>query len=535
MAKSQPFYASCSGGLALHMSKFDLLTNPGLAIRLRNFEISLKGGYRRINGFELFGGESSTRPNSDHSVYGVYPYALGLVAVVGSGVYYSEDGISWIQVNRNAPTGLTETNLALAAELDRPDQSQAQFVLARGTDGYTTLDYGVLYIASGNAKLAHFHIDGTGSGRTFHYFEISTPSTAKWMAEVDQHLCIVEDSSSSTRSTVHYSNTSDFDDFTGVGSGSIAVTKNIEGIKSFRNTLYVFSQNGITKIENLNDPSSTTATDVADRLGCISGYSIAEIGGDLIFLSMDGLRSVAATTRIDDVELGNVAPGITPLLQEFTAEINSYIVSSCVISSKNQYRIFFMDTGSNARGFCGTLVTNNDGSRGYQWSELRDIDVRSITCGPDIYGNQVTYHGDDFGHIFRHDYGNSFNGNKIRAEWRSPDTHLGDLGMRKTLLYIKPSITREDELDLKLAISFEDNNTRIRGPSPIDIVNSDGAYLIGEAIIGSFIFGGAIQTLDKINLQGSGNTVAFTFYSNNTTAPYTLNGYHLEFIPSGRR
>ncbi len=535
MARSQPFYASCNGGLALHLSKFDLLDNPGVALRLRNFEVSLKGGYRRINGYLALGGDDATRPATETPVYGVYPYALGAVAVVDDGIYYSEDGITWLQINKDASTGEVEAALISASELVRPNQGQAQFVLAKGTDGYADNPYGVLYIATGADKLAHFHIDGVGGGRTFHYFEISTPSSAKWIAEVDQHLCVVEDVDVADPNNIHYSNTADYDGFSGTGSGTIAVTKDIEGIKAFRNTLYVFSESGISKILNLNDPDNIAAVDVTDKLGCISGYSIQEIGGDLVFLSLDGLRSVAATERIDDVELGNVAPGISSLITPFASNINSYNVSSVVIASKNQYRLFFINSNSVGQGFCGTLVTNTDGSRGYQWSELRDLDVRSISSGPGATGDEVTYHGDDFGNIFIHDVGDSFNGSKIRAEWKAPDTHLGDFGMRKTLNYIKPSITKEGIISIRLSASFEDNNPNILAPAPILIANSEGVYQFGSAVFGQALFGVASQTLDRVNLQGSGNTVSFTFYSDDTNAPYIINGYHLEFTPSGRR
>ena len=57
---------------------------------------------------------------------------------------------------------------------------------------------------------------------------------------------------------------------------------------------------------------------VAENVGCLSGYSIQEIGGDLIFLAPDGLRTVAGTARIGDVELGTVSKAIQPILQHCT-------------------------------------------------------------------------------------------------------------------------------------------------------------------------------------------------------------------------
>ena len=47
--------------------------------------------------------------------------------------------------------------------------------------------------------------------------------------------------------------------------------------------------------------------EVAKNVGTIAHHSIQELGGDLIFLAADGLRTVAGTERIGDVELGTIS------------------------------------------------------------------------------------------------------------------------------------------------------------------------------------------------------------------------------------
>ena len=51
MAASQPYTVACAGGLVKATNQIDLLKTPGVATDLRNFEVSIEGGYRRINGF----------------------------------------------------------------------------------------------------------------------------------------------------------------------------------------------------------------------------------------------------------------------------------------------------------------------------------------------------------------------------------------------------------------------------------------------------------------------------------------------------
>ena len=69
MAASQPFGLSCRGGLNTNLNQLEMLSQPGQAVKLRNFEVDPDGGYRRISGFSQFG--DGTRPNSSNDVFGV--------------------------------------------------------------------------------------------------------------------------------------------------------------------------------------------------------------------------------------------------------------------------------------------------------------------------------------------------------------------------------------------------------------------------------------------------------------------------------
>ena len=55
MARGQPYTVACEGGLVTASNQIDLLRSPGVATALQNFEVSVEGGYRRINGFTKFG------------------------------------------------------------------------------------------------------------------------------------------------------------------------------------------------------------------------------------------------------------------------------------------------------------------------------------------------------------------------------------------------------------------------------------------------------------------------------------------------
>ena len=286
----------------------------------------------------------------------------------------------------------------------RTGQGQISFAMFEGAGQ----DYGEIIIADGANKPFSFRMEGTGalSSRTFFTKEITVTGT-KGVTHVtshDHHLIAagVEDN----ENTVYYSVYNDPNDFTGAGAGSVTISDKVVGIRGFREDLIVFCENSLHKLVNINDSNNIRIDPIAENVGCLSGYSIQEIGGDLIFLAPDGLRTVAGTARIGDVELGTVSKAIQPLVTDLANDINSYTISSMVHRDKSQYRLFYTDatvTASQQRGIVGTLRPN-----GFEWSETRGIEVTEIGAGFNEVGVEEHYHGSTTGYIYIHDSGNDF-------------------------------------------------------------------------------------------------------------------------------
>ena len=535
MAASQPFTVACDGGLVKSANSIDLLRTPGVARELRNFEVSTEGGYRRINGYAKFGGGSAVQPTGGTAtILGVFPYADGVIVTVGTNIYFSNTGTSWLQINRSSVSGSGDNHTAFTGRsvLARTGQGQCQFVLFEGPD----YDYGEVIIADGANKLYSFRMEGTGAltSRTFFAEEITVTGTkhVKYITIHDHHLIAagVEDN----LSTVFYSVYNDPNNFTGTGAGSVTISDQVEGIKGFREDLIVFAENSIHKLVNINDSSSIRIDPITENVGCLSGYSVQEIGGDLIFLAPDGLRTVAGTARIGDVELGTVSKQIQPLVTDLTESINSYIITSLVLREKSQYRLFYTDTtktNSEQRGIIGTLRPD-----GFQWSETRGIEVTEIGSGFDQNGVENYYHGDTDGFVYVHDSGNDFNGSNILARYATPDYDYGDLGTLKTLHYLKLSASAEGVVEPDVQVRFDYGSTDIpQPPNPFDLGVIDPPSIFGEALFNTNVFGGAENPLIRVALQGSGHSNSFTVISEDTKAPYTINGLYINYVPSGRR
>ena len=533
MASGQPFSVALVGGLNKSTNSSALLKTPGVATKLRNFEVSDEGTYRRINGFTLFG---DTLPNSTEDIEGLLVYADGVIAVAGNDIFFSQDGESaWLQLNKDSVSGSGDNYSTFTgrSELSLTSVDQCEFAIFEGAS-----DFGEVIITdnSGNNKPFLFKMTGTDTdvtNRTFFASQItiSGSTKAKFCTIHDQHLVVAGDPS--TPNTIYYSGTNDIDSFSSTGSGSITLEDKVVGLKSFRNELFIFCQNSIFKLQNINDSNSVAVVPVTKNVGCLDGKTIQEIAGDLIFLAPDGFRTVAGTSRIGDVELGTISQAIQPIINDIATNADTLQFSSVVLRNKSQYRMFYSTTSTSqftAKGVIGTLRSN-----GFEWSETLGIVAPAITSGFNSSGVEKIYHGDRDGKIYNHNTGNSFNGTNVEAEYQSPDYDYGDLGTLKTLDYVKIAFTPEGACQPSLRVRYDYDSLTSAQPADIVLDAIPEPAIFGTAVFGTQKLGATEQPLVRQVLTGSGHSNFFKVFSNDTNAPYSINGLYVNYRPSGRQ
>jgi len=537
MAASQPFSIPMQGGLDKSSNTMELLTKPGVATKLTNFEISTRGGYRRINGFTQLG--DGTRPNSSNEILGLHVYADGVIACSGTNIYFSQDGDSWLQINKDSVAGGGDNYSTFTGRsaLARTSQGKASFATFEGNTVYGEV---VITDEGSGVKPFYFKMTGTGdalSSRTYFAKEITVSGThyPKFCVIHDKHLVVA--GAATALNTIFYSGTSDIDDFTSTGSGSIVLDDQVVGLKSFRNELFVFCKNSIYKLQNINNASTIAVVPVTKNVGCVDGKTIQEFAGDLLFLAPDGFRTIAGTARIGDVELGTVSKMIQPVINDIFDNIVDYEYSSVVLRDKSQYRMYYSGSAEatqNSKGITGTLT-----ARGFEWTQLTGIQAPAVTSGFNFAGKEKVYHGDRNGYIYNHDTGSAFNPEGIEtdifAEYQSPDFDYGDFGTLKTLDHVKVSLRPEGATDPTLRVRFDfDTPDRIQ-PNDVSLETNDPS-IFGLSLFGSTSkFGSAEAPLIRQPIQGSGHSNFFKIFSEDTNAPYTINGLYINYRPSGRQ
>lgn len=592
------------GGLDLVSSSHALFRTPGAATKLQNFESSTTGGYRRINGYQKFGGASGVIPSgvSTESIEGLFPYADGVLVCQGDDIYWSTTGTSYTQVNKDtyktktgtvsvtagSPTvtgsgtafttefaandriqinnvnyrvlsitsdtvltldfnvvssisgqavkksGMSSSDLSSATVVSRTNQDNCQFVNyeSEGT-------YGTVYITDGNNKIAEFQITTVGGSNVFHFetLERSTPVNPKRATIFSERLIVAGQSDSD--STVAYSTRLKPYDFTGASAGTIDTGDVIVGIKVFRNSLVVFCKNSIFELTNLD--STPILKSVTKNIGCVDGNTIQEIGGDLVFLAPDGLRTVAGTARIGDVELSSISRKILPLINNLLANISSFKISSMVIRERSQYRLFYFQSGqaaSSQKGIIGTFKFDANGVPAFEWSETLGMEIKKCTSDLDINNKEVQFGANESGYVYQLDTGNNFDGSNIDAQFQTPDMDYGDNGLRKSLYAVKANIEPEGtNNNLKLLVRYDFESTEVPQPGAVAVGNLSSAAIFGasSSIFGTSVFGAVVLPSKRMIVTGSGFSNNFKFFSNDTDAPYSVNGMFVSFIAGGRR
>jgi len=337
---------------------------------------------------------------------------------------------------------------------------------------------------------------------------------------------------SSTPQEVVFSVPFDEDNFSsGSGAGSIKVDDTIVGLKVFREDLFIFCENRIFKLSGTSSTNFAVAP-VTRNIGCVNGDTIQEFAGDLIFLGPDGLRTIAGTARIGDVELGTISSNVQTLFRENLGDSGAF--TSLVIPDKTQYRIFFSKEGAVEKSTIGVICVLK--GQTFEFSKIKGI---RPACTDSVVesGNVIPIHGSFDGYVYRQDQGNTFNGTLVEAKYRSPDLTFGDPGIRKHMQRVNINYAPESTIDADMFVRYDYEAKDSSRPAayPLDTTDVVGTYG-AVSVYGNATYGGPSQPIVRKSVEGSGFAVALRVEDGATsTGPYSLKGFQMEYQLGARR
>ena len=362
----------------------------------------------------------------------------------------------------------------------------------------------------------------------------STVAGSKFVAAFRNHMFYA--GKSTTASTIVFSEPFDEDGFnSGDGAGSINVDDTIVGLKVFRDNLFIFCENRIFKLTG-SALANFAVEPVTRNIGCVNGNTIQEFAGDLIFLGPDGLRTVAGTARIGDVELGTISKNVQSLFDENITD--SSIFESVVIPDKTQYRIFFTKDTVSAKRTKGVIcVMKGDG---FEFAESLGIKPSCSDTHVEA-GDVIVLHGGFDGFVHRQEKGNSFDGTAILGRYRSPDLNFGDVGVRKTMHRVILNYKPEANISADLLLRYDNDSVGASRPAAYTLTTATVGAQYGTAVYSTsssttqFVYGGGSQPLVRQPVEGSGFTVALKVDDSGESPPYSLKGFQLEYQVGARR
>ena len=504
-----PFVFGLAGGLILNKDTFSY--QPGECKVLRNFEPDIKGGYKKVLGTALY--NSNIVPQVSNSSERVVMSAIFndvVLAARGGTIYRAAATGSWTSVVTSLGTPTTNYDFR-KFNFDGTDK----IVIVTGTSQPQIID----------SSYSTTAVSGTGTSTSFSTVEI-----------FKNHIFF----SGATGATQQISFMGPFEtnDFTsGAGGGVIKVDTTIVALKVFRGSLFIFGEDKIFKLTG-NTSSDFSITPVTRNIGCVDKGSIQELGGDIIYLAPDGLRTIAATERIDDTELGTISKQIQERLEEVTTDN----ITSVVIRGKSQYRLFYPTTNGSesvSKAVIGVIKTNtNTGELGYEYADMRGVKPSS-TDSDFIASVETIVHGGYDGYLYTQESGNTFSraatSNPISSIYRSPDLTMGDPGIRKSMQRVLVNYTNQGAVDTNLQVRYDFDSSSTPQPAAYPITTGNTPAIYNTGIYATSVYGQTGIPLVRQPVQGSGFAVALKITDASTNPPISLKGFELEFVPGGRR
>ncbi len=499
------FKVFCQGGLNTSRDVLSQGENqPGSATALINYEPAVTGGYRKINGFA-----------NNYGTVGGTGNVLGVC--VADGI---NDGILACRKPSSGNNYLHKWNNSSSA-WDAVTTAGSPTMV-----GVTKVRFSRFNFATPKVVLT----DGINPASTYDgttYTQIthsSAPTDPKFSAIFQNHLFLAGDPAHPTK--LFFSAPLAETDFASSnGAGVINVGFPIVAIKSFRNELFIFGSTNIKKLGGTALANFVLQT-VTDDLGCLATDSVIEIGGDLIFLSQDGLRPISGTAKIGDVNLETVSKNIQSIFTDIIFDIDLEGLNAVVIRQKTQFRYFF--AGSDSQGIIGGFRQTPNGLQ-FEYSQMLGI---TATCAASGYigQNEIVIHGTSTGKVQQQEQGNNFAGEPIFSIFQTPFFHMQDPEQRKIFYNVAAYLRSEGDNSIVMSAVYDYEDVDTLNPTNFNLSTTGAAAFFNEATYNSTaIFDGNPSPVQRTNISGSGKSASLKFVTNDTDASHSIQGLVITF------
>ena len=318
----------------------------------------------------------------------------------------------------------------------------------------------------------------------------------------------------------------DWGGISGGGAAEIGTGDELIGLKKeIGGSLAVICRNRTFALQGKNTLGSPwDLRTLSDEAGGIE-WSLQRIGSTF-YIDDRGFTRVDAVQAYGDFSTSVFSQVIEPLI----LDKKNNIISSIIVKSKSQYRVFF-DDGT------GIIATFN-GKKISGFTLLRYVDKNSAAVianctanGEDSSGNEVLFFGDNNGYVHQMDQGTSFDGGEVSATIALTYNNIGSPSMDKQ--FKKVVIETDGAAGVNLNYNALLDYSSGRSPTGITLT---GALAAGGATWNAIIWNAFNWTSEDVsqiegNIDGVGRNISLQLSSTGTyTEPHTLYSVTYHYI-----
>ena len=471
---------------------------PGTLLTCHNYEISIDGGYRRVDGYTALGQVPGSGPLRGLCLYAGVLYAFRDNADATECLMYAYDDSAWSVVTTPTllPGGSYEFHIH-------------NFTGASGT----RMLYGVDGVNTG------FSFDGTTFTQITTGMTVDTPTH---LIGFKNHLFYAFEGGS-----VQHSSIGDPTTWTPLtGAGEIGVGDDIQGFsEEVGGSLFVFARDRINVITGTSSADWVMAAYSSDS-GALAG-TIKRLGQST-YLDDRGMLRLEASQSYGDFKAATFSQAVAPMLADLLK--NSTVSCTQIVREKGQYRVFFYDGTILVATFVGNKLS------GF----TRSYFPTPMVCAEsaeDADGLERVFYGDADGMVYE-EGGNNFNGAAILNLIRLPYYHFGSPTRRKQFRRIFFEALTDGAISLSIAPSYNYGSQYSPRSKAVDLVN-DLAGVQGywdASNYGEFNWSVPFSPEEPVRIDGLGSNMSLLVSGSELNAePHTLYGALVSFDYRGQK
>lgn len=295
----------------------------------------------------------------------------------------------------------------------------------------------------------------------------------------------------------------------GAGASEIGVGSEIRGILSMIGILAILTADQILILYG----SSTTDWELKEHStssGAIA-YTIQEIGGRAVFLSLRGILDLSTVREYGDFRANTISRDVQPLIDSKKGAA----IASVRVRAKDQYRVFFSD---------GTGINLTIGGG---FTRLGYGVTMTCACSVQDSDEEVLLFGDGDGFVYQMEKGDTFDGTDVEAVLLLPLNHFGSPSHKKRFRRVIIECDLVTEMYVAPEFSYGDSSVPSSLGWDLDVSAGQGALWNAENW-NEFYWSEQIVGEGHAHIDGVGRNIAL-FLSSTGGPSHILQGVLIHY------